>query len=380
MAAGTVSIYLLLATFTWAFISRSRERPLARVLTFDAHGHIRHYLFLLGASALFTFNSVAGLIDIPQDLASLMRPFVSGLALISVFLLAYNLGRGNLTSWQGRAFLVLLSLLTVANCLSLLLIASFTCLASALAGYWLSARRLPVLGVVAVCLFLTVLQAGKYEMRETYLDEGYLTVRPLQYPAYLAEWTFAGFRRLLGVGAAGSGDGGSSEIGLLERASLAHMLLKVETETPSPVPYLGGDTYVDIPELMLPRFLFPEKVTGRAAMQRLSAHFGLLTLDIMERTSIAWGLLPEAYANFGVFGAVLMALVVGTFFGLLARSSWGYSVFSMRSIVSIMVMVCIFGIESHAAAAVTTIFQSLVAVVVASALFARKQPNLGSEF
>jgi len=52
----------------------------------------------------------------------------------------------------------------------------------------------------------------------------------------------------------------------------------------------------------------------------------------------------------------------------------------MRSIVSIMVMVCIFGIESHAAAAVTTIFQSLVAVMVASALFARKQPNLGSEF
>jgi hypothetical protein len=380
VAAVTVTAYLALASAIWAAVARSRPAPEARCLGFDPRGHVRHYMGLLAVSVLFTVNSVSGLVNLPQELVSLLRPFISGLSLICVFLLAYNYGAGRLSGWNKRAFLLLLTLLTLANCIGLLLITAVTCLASGLAGYWLSARKLPLAASIVVCVFLTIFQAGKYEMRNTYLDDGFLTVQPLQYPAYFGEWMQAGVRALAGSSSSNAEISSANQIGLLERASLMQMLLKVQTETPSLVPYFDGDSYVDIPELMLPRFLFPDKATSHAAMQRLSAHFGLITLDITERTSVAWGLLPEAQANFGFFGCAGLAVVMGFMFGFLARSSWGYSVFSVRSVVSIMFMVCVFGMESHAAAAVTTIFQTMVAVVLASALLARKRPNPGSEF
>jgi hypothetical protein len=380
-AATTVVIYLLLATAVWALVGRRRGSPGKTCLALDPKSNVRRYLLLLFVGTLFNINSVWGAVDIPGEIVALMRPFLLGLSVISIFLMSYNFGAKTLTSWQKAIFLALFVSFSLTQAIGLLLISMYTCLASGLAGYWLSSRRIPKLALAIVCLLLVVMQAGKYEMRRVYLEDGYFTLSPTQYGKFFGNWLSYGVDSLVGKsdgGNLGSLPGDTENIGLLTRASLAHMLLLVQTSTPAPIPYFGGESYVGIPELLLPRFLFPDKGTIFEPMLRLSAHFGVLAIDA-DNVSIAWGLLPEAYGNFGYGGALGLAVVIGIFFGLFARVSTDYSVFSVRSIASIMLLTCIFGFESHAAAAVSTIFQSMVAVVVASILFARKSVNVGSE-
>lgn len=381
-AAMTAVLFLLLATIVWTLVARARGKMAQRCLLLPPRSYVRYHLAFLGFTVLYLINYTSGIVNIAPEYIGVIRPFVLGLSLISTFLLAYNFGSNTLTRWQRISFLTLLVMFTLIHTLGLLLISALTVLGTALAGYWLGGRTIPKVAVAVVLLFLMIFQAGKYEMRDVYAEDGYAAaVSPAQYPAYFGRWLSYGVTSIFGGSGAApaAANADTKEIGLLARASLAHMLLLVQTQTPSPVPFVEGDSYKDIPELLLPRFLFPGKVAMSEAMQRLSAQYGLLTMDITERTSIAWGLLAEAYANFGYSGVIGLAIVIGIFFGLFARASTGYSVFSLRAIASIMLMVCIFGLESHAAAAVSTVFQSMVAVVVAGFIFARNAPNTGSE-
>lgn len=378
-AAMTAVLFLLLATTVWTLVARSHGKAAQHCLVLSPRTYVRYHLALLAFTVLYLINYTSGIVNIAPEYVGVIRPFVLGLSLISTFLLAYNFGSNSLTYVQRIAFLTLLVMFTLIHTLSLLLINALTVLGTALAGYWLGGRKVPKLAVAVVLLFLMIFQAGKYEMREVFAEDGYAaSVSPAQYPAYFGRWLSYGVTSMFSATpTAAIGD--TKEIGVLARASLAHMLLLVQTQTPSAVPFFQGDSYKDIPELLLPRFLFPGKGTTSEAMQRLSAQYGLLTMDVTERTSIAWGLLAEAYANFGYSGVIGFAIVIGIFFGLFARLSTGYSVFSLRAIASIMLMVCIFGMESHAAAAVSTIFQSMIAALAAGFVLARKSPNTGSE-
>ena len=78
-----------------------------------------------------------------------------------------------------------------------------------------------------------------------------------------------------------------------------HMLLLVQRKTPSEVPFFNGKSYEFIPRLLLPRFVDDQKGGPHAANIMLTVNYGLQTMEQTQTTSIGWGLVPEAYANFG---------------------------------------------------------------------------------
>ena len=81
--------------------------------------------------------------------------------------------------------------------------------------------------------------------------------------------------------------------------------------TPDRQPYLYGETYGYVLPQLVPRLVWPDKPRSHVATYRLSIYYGLQDEDATESTTIAFGMLTEAYANFGLIGAILLGLFWG---------------------------------------------------------------------
>ena len=70
--------------------------------------------------------------------------------------------------------------------------------------------------------------------------------------------------------------------------------------------------------MLIPRFLDPEKIASQAAMNLLNIRYGLLTAEETQKTAAGWGLVAEAYANFGRLGVIGVGFVLDCCAGLLS--------------------------------------------------------------
>jgi ABC-type dipeptide/oligopeptide/nickel transport system permease subunit len=89
------------------------------------------------------------------------------------------------------------------------------------------------------------------------------------------------------------------------------------------------------------------------------------------KTYIAWGLLPEAYGNFGpILGSLLVGLAIGICFGLVERKTENKPVFSLEGFLSFSFFLSIaLSYEMVASVLITSIFQSIVTICFASLPF-----------
>lgn len=93
------------------------------------------------------------------------------------------------------------------------------------------------------------------------------------------------------------------------------MLGDVMSQTPSTVPYWGGETYYPLLFKPIPRIIWPDKpeeVTGHTFGQRYG-----YSSPADPDTSINFAQLIEQYANFGVVGVVIGMFVIGMIYRLL---------------------------------------------------------------
>jgi hypothetical protein len=82
------------------------------------------------------------------------------------------------------------------------------------------------------------------------------------------------------------------------------------------------------------------------------------------KTTIAWGLLPEAYANFGYFGCLLIGGIMGAFYGTITLAAIGTPPFSARMMFCVLVMsLALASTEWTAGVYAATLFQSSVPIV-----------------
>jgi hypothetical protein len=137
---------------------------------------------------------------------------------------------------------------------------------------------------------------------------------------------------------------------------------------------LGGSTYWIIPALLTPRIIWPEKPRTHEGQVMLNVHYGRQTEEETQTTYIAWGLLPEAYGNFGpIFGAVFLGCVLGFF------CAWVESFTAFKPLLSVEGM-CAFGFlvgiatsfEMVASVLVTSQFQAVVTTFMACLPFLRR--------
>jgi MFS family permease len=297
---------------------------------------------------------------IPDGLVGPMRAIFFGIGIICTFIQSLRWGQGTLPRIEKVYFLVnaifqvlvLTSTLFLVNGLSIVLLG--------LAGYISGARRIPVILCLVIAAIFGVLHSGKSEIRAHHwmpesmrLTHGFSDI-----PSLYLEWFDYGLHPKLG-----DDDNVTEKASLLERTSLFHMMCLVVSNTPDRKPFLDGITYEDIPGQFVPRLFWPDKPQAHVSTTRLGIYYGLQDADTASKTTIGFGVLTEAYANFGFFGIGLVAGIIG--FALRKIRIWSaYSpLLSYPGIFTVLLMSWCFATELTMSIWLSSFYQACVAVI-----------------
>jgi hypothetical protein len=244
---------------------------------------------------------------------------------------------------------------------SLFLVKAVIFCIAAVFGFVITRKRVPWKFLSATAVVIVVLHAGKSEMREKYWPgNSNAELSITQIPGFLVEWSGTGLSMLT------SGQIYNSAI---DRASLMQLLLHVQRLSPDYIPYLNGESYAQVSNMLLPRFINPQKQVSQYAMSMLNIRYGLQTQESAQKTSVGWGLLAESFANFGYLGVIGVGLLLGLMSGLFERASAGAEVISLRTLFAIVVLLQLIDLELDATVLISSLAQSLVAVSIFFGLY-----------
>jgi len=222
-----------------------------------------------------------------------------------------------------------------------------------LIGYVSSRRSLPWVPLLFVLPLVALLHLGKPDMRSIYWQGGKPLPTLTELPAFFSEW--------LGYSLAPRDTQENST--LFERASLIQMLCLSVDRVPSVKPYLEGESYIDIPAQFVPRFLWPDKPSGLLSNIRLALYFNLVNLSNATSVSIAFGIVAEAYINFGFLGVAGLGALMGMVFRRLSMLSQSAPIFSSLGILMILLTAWSFQIEQVMATWLGSLFQAAVVCI-----------------
>lgn len=301
------------------------------------------------------------------------------------FLVGMFVGSGAM-SIPGR--LLFWTLLT-ANCAisasGFLLSAPATIVASAALGLFWSTGRIPWRFLTIVVLLLSFFNLGKFTMRERYWQEEDAQIPHIsltEIPRYYLEWADASIA-MLGAderpdafGRPGLPTGRQT---LLERINnLQNLLFVMRATDADHIPTLDGATYTLIPALLVPRIIWPEKPRTHEGQVTLNVHFGRQDLSSTFTTYVAWGLLAEAYGNFGaITGALVLGLCLGVFCAWVENFSARKLLLSLEGFLAFTLLLSVINsFEMVASVLITTVFQALIPILFASLPFVERV-NLG---
>jgi hypothetical protein len=112
---------------------------------------------------------------------------------------------------------------------------------------------------------------------------------------------------------------------------------------------------------------WPNKPRTHEGQILLNVHFGRQDLEATFQTYIAWGLLPEAYGNFGPkTGAIALGIFLGLCFAWVENFTARKLLLSLEGFISFTILLGLMGsFEMVASVLVTSIFQSVVVLVIA---------------
>lgn len=266
----------------------------------------RAALILTGVSTLYQFTLVVGWINplislLPSGGYSVLRTIFDAAALGGTLLGGYATGAGLMPRGQRNTFWTLFTLFCVLKASSILLSNTTGAVAAVSIGYFLGARRPPWLFLGLTFAILSFFNLSKFEMRAKYWDEyGYSAGVPVaDLPGYYAEWTRHSFHVLTFNRTISAEDEAIGQRLTDRLNNLQNLLYAQHSIRHNELPLLEGTTYTLIPPLLVPRFLWPDKPRSHEGQILLNVHFGRQSLDATYVTYIAWGLLAEAYGNFG---------------------------------------------------------------------------------
>jgi len=291
---------------------------------------------------------------------------------IAMFILAYQMGRREFSRFKTVIFISSAVFSVIIQLTTLYLIGAMASTAIALAGYALGRQRIPWTGILISIMVFSLLQAGKQEIRERYSFWSSRPISLIEIPDLLMEWTEIGVSGLFSMKVEKEAPNP-----IYERVALIHILLFVERASPHDIPYLEGATYEIIPLVLIPRFLNPDKPSPHTSIKILNLHYGFQTEQGTSHTSIAWGLLNEAYANFGLMGIIGVAFFIGLLFGLVGRWTAGAPIMSLENLVGVTFITLAIQMESTMAVMASVLFQSLIILILVLPLLVRRSTHIG---
>lgn len=262
----------------------------------------------------------------PAGLEGPLRAVFSGLSAVSAYTLANYYSGDELPKQLRAPFIANIVIQTLTFASSLIMAQGITLVVTSLLGYLSRAKRIPWVAILTVIALVAILHTGKSAMREKYWspEKRGIALRIMDLPAFYVEWVQTAMdtsRTSEEELARGKKKDNNS---ILQRASLFHMLCLVIEYSPNRQDFLYGATYTDIPAQFVPRFFWPGKPTVHVSTSRLGVYYGLQDENATQTTTISFGFLAEAWANFGLAGCV----VLGAFLGVLHKSAWTWTRFS----------------------------------------------------
>lgn len=355
-ACLSVVMYAVVATAVWyAFLhGKIAGNGNYRVLPISRGFHT--LLGVLFAGAIYNLLLMGGMLHIESGLYSVIRALTMALTSIAMFVLAVRVGGTTLNRAQRIAALAVMGLYIFTQFPSLYLGAPVISALAMVAGYAIGSKRAPWASVLVGALVVGVLQAGKFEMRENYwAGDRNGPVAPYEIPGFVAGWFAAGLAEL-------ASEREKSQP-ISERVSLLHLVMLAQSSTHSS-DFLNGETYALIPKTLLPRFINPDKPSSGDATNILSQHFGLQTLADQEGTQIAWGIIAEGYANFGVGGILAVAAAMGALLGYVTRLTVGAPFMSLHNFLGILILVIFMQTELTMVILVTATLQASASLLL----------------
>ena len=298
---------------------------------------------------------------IPAEIESVLRAVFFGLGILCTFISTQRWGRGELTQSDKVLLVATLVPQLILQAVGLLLIGSLSLLGIALLGYLSGGKRVPWVVLLAAFALMAVLHNGKSPMRTKYWEQHHPPPTATQLPAYFMEWFQYGLQPP--VESATGEHEASLGRKLLERSSLMHILCLIVNYSPDRQPFLSGQTYGYVLPQLVPRFFWPGKPRSHEATYRLAVYYGLQDEEATTATTIAFGMLAEAYANFGLVGGVLLGLFWGVGLKKLQLLSVHSPMFSFAGLLMILLTAWSFNSEHTMAVWVSSLSQAIIVVL-----------------
>jgi hypothetical protein len=282
-------------------------------------------------------------------------------------------------------------LLVIANAMisseDFILASAAASLMSIAVGLFCGSGRVPWRYLIVTMLLLSFFNSGKVTMRERYWENedapgSQITITQL--PAVYLEWIGASYDAFVENNTHSRKEAAYTDAGpekhqtLLDRIdNLQNLLFVMDAMENEHVRPLHGQTYSLIPPLLIPRVFWPNKPRSHEGQILLNVHFGRQDLESTFTTYIAWGLVPEAFGNFGPYlGSLAIGGFLGALFGWIENLTARKLVVSAEGFLSLaLVMNLMNSFEMVASVLVTCTFQSLMVVLAACMPFVRKARN-----
>ncbi len=350
---------------------------------------------MVAATTAFLMLQSLGLADpivslLPSGFSSILVALISVVSASGFFLISMMIGGGEASAVGKFLFWLLLIVNGLMSASELLLYSAAANLITVAIGIFWGRGRVPWRYLLGSVLVLSFLNTGKTTMRERHWrpdqDEQISTTSLRNMPSLFSEWTEVSYDAILENRTAqdansredhGRGDNSTANKNqtLLDRIdNLQNLLYVIDAVEAGHVPPLHGATYALIPPLLVPRILAPNKPRSHEGQVMLNVHFGRQNLSATFDTYIAWGLLPEAYGNFGaVAGSIFLGLVFGIFFSWVENLTARKLVVSTEGFLSLSLLMGLMNsFEMVASVLVTSIYQSFIIIAVASMPFVRR--------
>ncbi|MDX6766265.1 MAG: hypothetical protein SFU85_05700 [Candidatus Methylacidiphilales bacterium] len=373
-AGAIVAAALLSGTAGW-LLAGNRLRPkVASCRQLNETGGERILIASIFLDALLDANNIYDWIDIPSGIFSILRGILGGVSTLALFVISKHWGSGELKNNLKWVFLFAVILNFFIQVTTLLLISAISVACIAIGGFTLGSRRPPWLAIGLFIALIAFLHQGKAPVRANYWGpnrESLITS---------VDETFEMYRFWFDSSVEAMQEGGGSDeqeekVSAFQRASLMHLFLYEKSMINNGLDLMLGSTYVIIPELLIPRFIHPDKPWSLEGTSRLNIHFGIQTREETMVTTIGWGLFNEGFANFGFWGVVVLGFLAGAAAGAITYYSQGYPFLSLRSLTTILVVSSSFQTEHTMAVLVTSLFQSYVGLLAFGLVFMKDLPT-----
>jgi len=344
-----------------------------------------------GVQVLSGFNFLdAVYAALPSGADSLINTLLAVVSACGFFLVAMVVGARAAPVGEVLAFWLLLLATVLLSADSFLLAGAAACLISVAVGLFWGSGRVPWTFLGVAIAGLAFFNLGKTTMRERYWNEDKSATVAVNIPlgkvaAIYAEWWQASLDALSENDAANRPTPNPLDAPtkknqtLLDRiGNLENLLFIIDVMDTEHIQPLYGETYRLIPPLLVPRVFWPNKPRTHEGQVRLNTYFGRQPdLESTYTTYIAWGLLPEAYGNFGpILGSVYLGVFLGALFAWIEKYTARKLLISCEGFVCLsLLMNLLNSFEMVASVLVTSVFQSLIIVIAATLPFVRRMPN-----